>query len=224
MFEIIQFFSNYSIWVYFLLIVGFVFAIRKLILNLREQRSLVFGLEREITHRRINQALATMVVVVMIMMAEFFLVTILEPALPAMTLISTGTMNPLQAHQVTSTSELAQTTGTPIIGTTPSQITGCIPGQIMVTDPKPGQQIRGEITLVGTADIPNLGFYKYEFAPQGSDTWTTILAGNKIVVDDSLGFWNTSELTPGDYQLRLIVSDNSGSEYPACIIPIQIIN
>ena len=77
---------------------------------------------------------------------------------------------------------------------------------------------------MGTADIPNFGFYKYEYAPLGSDTWATIVADKKVVQDSNLGKWViTSTITPGDYQLRLVVSDNNGINFPACVIPVRII-
>jgi len=71
--------------------------------------------------------------------------------------------------------------------------------------------------------VPNFGFYKYEYAAQGSETWSTILAGNKPVIAGILGTWDTTEITPGDYQLRLVVSDNTGVELPACIIHVRVV-
>ena len=93
----------------------------------------------------------------------------------------------------------------------------------MITDPKSGQEILGEITLIGTVDIPNFGFYKYEYASQGSDSWSTILAGNKEVIGGDLGNSDTTEVTAGDYQFRLVVSDNNGVELPACTIQLRVI-
>jgi hypothetical protein len=107
--------------------------------------------------------------------------------------------------------------------TATAQATGCIPGQIDITTPKSGDTVNGSIELVGTADVPNFGFYKYEFAPLGSDTWATILANNKVIQDGNLGNWDTSAITPGDYQLRLVVSDNQGNNLPACVVPVRII-
>ena len=103
------------------------------------------------------------------------------------------------------------------------QAAGCIPGQIDITTPKPGDTLKGSIELVGTAAIPNFGFYKYEFAPLGSENWNAIVANNKVVQDGKLVTWDTSAITPGDYQLRLVVSDNQGINFPVCIIPVRII-
>jgi hypothetical protein len=219
MIEIVQFFSKYSPWVYLILIVGFLVAIRSLFMTLREKRNLVFGLEREITHRRVVQSVTSLIIIGLLLFGEFTLVTFLSPVLPASTLITTPTINPLLIPQST----INPGQGTTPVDATQIQATGCIIGQIMITEPKAGQEIRGEITLIGTADIPNLGFYKYEYAPQGSETWLTILAGGEAVIDGKLGFWDTSELIPGDYLLRLVVFDNINTELPTCIIPVRVI-
>jgi hypothetical protein len=111
--------------------------------------------------------------------------------------------------------------GTP--GANPTvQATGCIPGQIAISSPTPGEEIRGSITVSGTADIPNFGFYKFEFSSIGSDAWATILANREVVQEDDLGNWDTSAIATGDYQLRLVVTDNQGNELPACVIPVRI--
>jgi hypothetical protein len=86
-----------------------------------------------------------------------------------------------------------------------------------------GDKISGTVTLQGTVNVTDLGYYKYEYATAGSDTWTTIAAGNTKIVDQPLGgTWDTSELTPGDYQLRLVVTDHQNNQLPECTIQITI--
>jgi hypothetical protein len=223
MIEIIRFFSKYSPWVYLILGIGFLLALRKLLLDMREKRDLVFGLEREITNQRIGQSVASLIMIGLILVGEFILVVFLAPGLPAISLLTTPTVNPLLIPQSSiNPSQLTIIAQTPIANSTQEQSSGCIPGQIMFTEPVGGQIIQGKITLVGTAVIPNFGFYKYEYTLQGNTTWSTILASREQVINGELGYWDTSELTPGDYQLRLVVSDNTGTELPACIVPVQI--
>ena len=83
--------------------------------------------------------------------------------------------------------------------------------------------MKGTVELIGTVNIPNFGFYKYEVAPQGSDTWATISAGREIINQWQLGSWITTALTPGDYQLRLVVTDNQGQALPACVVPVRVV-
>jgi len=102
---------------------------------------------------------------------------------------------------------------------------GCKAGSIEWTYPKNGGQLKGTVILKGTVNVDNLGFYKYEFSQAGSTTWTTIAAGNTRLVDKDLGGqWNTANLVPGDYNLRLVVADNQNTLLPACVINIRIVS
>jgi hypothetical protein len=71
-------------------------------------------------------------------------------------------------------------------------------------------------------NIPDLGFYKYEVAAVGSDIWATVAAARTTVTDGPLGQWDTRSLSPGDYRIRLVVSDNQGQPLPACIITVRV--
>jgi hypothetical protein len=197
--------------------------LRSFLNSIREQRDLIFGLEREIIHLRVVKSVTNLIIVGLLIIGEFTLVTFLSPTLPASTQLATPTINPLLVPQ--GTISFGQGTE-PLMTLQPvsTQVlaTGCIIGQINITEPKAGQEIQGDIKLIGTADIPNFGFYKYEYAPQGSENWSTILAGREPVVDGELGNWDLTELTPGDYVLRLVVFDNINTEMPMCLIPVRV--
>ena len=222
---ILSFFVRLAPIIFALLALGLIFGLRQIARARTEERAAVFGLEREIAQHHMRQAIATLTVVSFLALAEFALVVFLVPNIPGLTQLATPTMNPLITPTGTFPLEFMETLGvvTPGGPTPTIQATGCIPGQIDITSPKPGDTLKGSIELVGTANIPNFGFYKYEFAPLGSDTWATIVADNKVVQDGKLGNWDTSAITPGDYQLRLVVSDNQGNDFPACVIPVRII-
>jgi len=151
------------------------------------------------------------------------LIVFLAPNMPAFSLLETPTLNPLVTTTGTLPPGLLATIGvaSPLSTLTP-QTSGCIPGQISIASPKPGDNVKGQVTLTGTADIPNFGFYKYEFSSFGSNTWSTIGADRKIKQNDTLGYWDTSEVTPGDYNLRLVVMDNQGNSLPPCIVPLRV--
>ena len=78
-------------------------------------------------------------------------------------------------------------------------------------------------SILGTADIPNFGHYKFEIKRPDETIWLTIQAGNTVVRDDNLGDWDTSRLIPGDYQLGLVVVDSQAQAAPACIVQIRVI-
>jgi hypothetical protein len=220
---ILKFFNSYAILIYLLLIIGLIFSIRSLAKARREMNESLFGLERETAHRHISQAVAAVSLVIFFGAAELVLIVFLAPTMPAYSLLVTPTLNLLTTTTGTIPPELLATidASSPLSTSLP-QTSGCIPGQIMITSPKPGGIVKGQVELSGTADIPNFGFYKYEFSPIGSDSWSTIGADRKITRDSPLGNWDTSEVTPGDYDLRLVVIDNQGNSFPPCIIPLRV--
>jgi hypothetical protein len=220
---VLKFFAGYSVLIYLVLAFGLLFAVRALVRARRELNESIFGLERELANRHITQAVTGLSIILLIGIGELILTVFLIPNLPALSILSTPTMNPLVTPTTTIPPELLATLGvnTPQ-PTGTAQSVGCIPGQIAITSPKPGDTIKGKIDLIGTANIPNFGFYKYEYSPLGVDTWDTIQAGDQVRQDEKLGSWDTSEITPGYYNLRLVVSDYQGNSLPACIIPVQI--
>ncbi|HVM72669.1 MAG TPA: hypothetical protein VMT91_12985 [Anaerolineales bacterium] len=222
---VLTFFVNLTPVIFALLALGLIFSLRRLARSLSEERTSVFGLEREIAQGHVRQAVAMLVVISVLALSEFALVVFLVPNVPGLVALPTPTMNPLITPTGTFPLEFMETLGvvTPGGPTLTPSATGCIPGQIDITAPKPGSSLQKSVQLMGSANIPNFGFFKYEFAPLGSDAWVTILADNKVVQDGNLGSWDITTITPGDYQLRLVVSDNQGNNYPACVIPVRII-
>jgi len=100
---------------------------------------------------------------------------------------------------------------------------GCVPDKVQWTDPMNGDSISGKYVLKGTVNVQNLGYYKFEFAPSDSENWTTIAAGNRTITNEPLGgSWDTGSLTPGEYKLRLVVTNNQNEPLPECVINVTI--
>ena len=216
-----RFLVQYEALVYVVLTIGALFSARSLWKSWSEWHSSVFGLEKELSFQKVRVSGALFILLVMIGLSQFCLVTFIVPFLPANTFRPTPTADLLQTPAATlSAADLTSQTGS-----TPAQASapGCTPGQIMFSSPKPGGDVQGKIILKGTINVPNFGFYKYEYAKQGSETWATIAAGDKVVTDGELGAWDTSQLVPGDYQIRLLVTDNLGKLLPACSLSVHVI-
>jgi len=220
-----RFLATYEGLIYILLSLGGLFAFRWLWKAWREWRDSVFGLEREFAMRRMSQALMISLLILFLFFGELFLASFIVPALPTPGLVATPTSDALNQTEgaFSGNPAVALTLLTPVSESSPNLESGCVPGEIILTSPEPGQEVSGTVTLVGTVDIDNFGFYKYEFAPQGTETWATISADRKLIKNGELGSWDTTTLTPGDYQLRLEVTDSQGQGYPACIIPVRVI-
>jgi hypothetical protein len=223
MLEIVKFLSQYSTWIYLSLIIIFLVGVRNLTAILAKRKEIVFGLEKDLIQRKLNRIITIMVLIFLLILGEFLLVTFLVPTIPSASQLITETINPLGSSEIPLLQNLSETqisTETPLT----SLPENCVIGQVMISKPNPDQEIKGVVTIEGTADIPNFGFYKYEYSPVGSENWTTILAGRNPVIGGELGIWDTTELTSGDYRLRLVVFDNINTQFPACSITIRVIN
>lgn len=67
---------------------------------------------------------------------------------------------------------------------------------------------------MGTANIENFDYYKFEFKREGvEDEWHWVESFEIPVEEGLLGTWNVSDLPPGTYILRLTVVDRTGN-YP----------
>lgn len=219
--DLFRFFVEYELVIYVILGIGAVLSLRVLLNALAEWRRAVFGLEKELTFQKVRISGAFLILFGMIALSQFCLVTFIIPFLPASTFLFTPTVSLQTPGSINPAETLpADVTGTP---PPPPGSVGCLPGQLIITSPRPGEEVRSIITLKGTVDIPNFGFYKYEYASQGSEQWSTIAAVDKIIRDDQLGAWDTTELTPGDYQLRLLATDNVGTALSPCIIPVSVV-
>lgn len=220
--ELLKFVDTYEALIYILLAIGGMFSFRWLWRSWREWRIAVFSLEKEFSARRFARSTAISVLIVILFCAEFFVASFIIPGLPADFFVATPTLDFISTPTGTLSPEMQTQFANAPAGTAIASTSGCVPNQINLTFPQAGDEISGAIELTGTVNIPNFGFYKYEVAPAGSDTWATIAAGRAVVNEGSLGRWDTTALTPGDYQLRLVVIDNQGIILPACVVPVRV--
>lgn len=219
-----QFLGQYEIPIYLLLLIGCLFGGRWLWRAWNEWRTARYSLEKEFALRRMGQAVAAVMLVLVLFCGEFFAATFIVPGLPASATIPTATLDVISTSMGTISPEIAtQMAGTPPALATAPSAQGCVADQVNITSPKSGTEVRGTIDIQGTVNITDFGFYKYEVSPVGSDSWATISAGRDKVLNGSLGQWDTTVLTPGDYQLRLVVTDNQGRALTPCVITIRII-
>ena len=84
----------------------------------------------------------------------------------------------------------------------------------VITSPKDGDQLTGVIQLLGTATHSRFAFYDLAWAPQSApENWQMIATVQNRIVNGSLGTWDTAQLQPGVYRLRLrVVRDNDKTD------------
>ncbi|NSW53597.1 MAG: hypothetical protein HPY85_13915 [Anaerolineae bacterium] len=222
--EFFRLLERYEIWAYVILGVIAFFFIQRLMNAMDAMKLATFKLEKDVATRRFQANVAGLVILFLVGGFIFTSVTFIAPAVPWDGSLSTPTIDLL----VTPTTTMAptedvvlfpgETTPTPVFGSD-----GCVAGVFEWTYPLEGDGISGVIEPRGTVNFATLGFYKYEYAPAGSDDWQTISAGNQLIEDQLLGgAWNTETVTPGLYQLRLIATDNQNNYLPPCTINVQI--
>ena len=220
--------ETYEPLIYISLAILGLFVFRRMWVMWREWRNSVYTLEREFALGRLGRATTLGFLVLALFFVEFYIATFVAPALPASDLLTTPTLDLLASPQATlpftDSTQVALTPPTP--GSQPVQngMSGCVADKIMITSPKSGDEVSAVVDLVGTANIPNFGFYKYEYAPIGTQNWATISADRTPKKDESLGKWNTLALGNGDYFLRLVITDNVGNAMEPCVIAIRVLN
>ncbi|MFZ6028105.1 MAG: hypothetical protein ACOYYS_10350 [Chloroflexota bacterium] len=190
-----------------------------------ELRAAAFGLEREKAQADLNVAAIWLLLCLLVAAGEFYVVSFVVPTIPEASPLPTATINPL----ATPTADLSGTPGslsetaTAISTLAPITSTGCVSDTVMISFPEDGAQVQGIITLEGTANAPDFGFYKYELARPGDAVWLSLNAGRQRVREGELGEWDTSAYPPDEYLLRLVVIDNEGNMLAPCVIRVRVL-
>lgn len=220
--------KTFEVWIYLLLGFGGLFFIRKFMLAWQELRVAAFGLERQQAQARLNWAASILVLLLTIAVAEFVLVSFIAPTVPGASPLLTPTLDLLASPTTT-----LAVTDTPagnapqaaFTATPPSQplVSDCVADSIEISSPQNGQEVSGTVDIVGTANIPNFGFYKFEMKLPEDASWQTLQAGNQVRNQESLGIWDTRRLLPGEYQLSLVVVDNQGQASQPCIVQVRVL-
>lgn len=221
--ELFRFLATYEVGIYIVIGVIVLIYLKRLIDAINALKLAQFGLEREVAQKSLRLSVTIIALVLLVGLSNFLLISVASIKFPGISRIATPTID-LNATQtpdpaaITQTPEFSQQTQTAIA------LTGCIPGELEWVQPLSGDEVSGSVELKGTVNIPNFGFYKYEYQMQGEDLWTPISAGNKPVIEDSFGGrWNTEQLEPGTYSLRLVVLDNQNNLLQPCVIDVKVL-
>lgn len=213
---------NYSTIIFILLIFGILLYFRKFLAGIREWQRSVFGLERSFAQRKLFSASTGIVLLVLLLVGEFLLVTLLKPQMPGTSVDVLPALNTPGSPTMTLSAETESLVETPTIDEVTLE-SACIEGQLEITSPAEGEAISGTVEVIGSVNIENFGSYKYEYSSVGTINWVTVAAGNELKLDESLGFWYTSALTPGTYLLRLVPQNNAGVDLTPCIVPVEVV-
>lgn len=86
--------------------------------------------------------------------------------------------------------------------------------QVEITSPPAEAELRGIVTIEGSASIGDFQFYKVEYSTADQpDLWRAVSQTyNRPVIAGVLDRWNTPALPDGEYSLKLTAVDNRGQE------------
>jgi hypothetical protein len=89
------------------------------------------------------------------------------------------------------------------------------PGAVaMITSPRPGAGLGGQVTITGSASANDFNYYKLEYGQGNNPTGWVDLNGQNLTAVRSgiLGVWNTADLPEGPYILRLTLVGTAGEQ------------
>lgn len=88
----------------------------------------------------------------------------------------------------------------------------------IILSPASGESVGTQVPITGIASSPNFRAYRLEFGSGlGPSNWTPISLSNTPVPSGTLGTWNTADLPPGIYTIRLIVLDLQRGQIAATV-------
>lgn len=98
--------------------------------------------------------------------------------------------------------------------------------ELSIQAPLLGQALQGSVTITGNSAAPGFVYAEVAFTYSGdmTGTWFLISDASDPVVDGTLGQWNTSTITDGDYDLRLRVLLDDGSHLDVVIPGLRVRN
>jgi hypothetical protein len=100
----------------------------------------------------------------------------------------------------------------------------CANPGVRISEPGTGAQVSGVIRIVGSANIVDFWYYKFEFRGNGFGDWTFIQRFDNAINGGILGAWDTRSVPSGNYEFRLVVVDKTGNYPEPCVVELSVQN
>ncbi len=122
---------------------------------------------------------------------------------------------------VTFMSHLAKTEG--------EHYANILPGGVItaaIDSPVAGQAVQGAVVIRGSTAVEGFQSSEIDFASTGDpiQTWFLVQESNTPIQDGILAIWDTSAITDGDYNLRLLIYKTDGSRSVVSVSGLQVRN
>lgn len=96
----------------------------------------------------------------------------------------------------------------------------------VITSPADGQELRGVVTITGSANHPEFNRYELAFGPDPNlkDAWQVFNTTNLPIDNNVLGLWDTSTVADGTWALRLRVVRKDSNYDEAVVRGLRVSN
>lgn len=100
------------------------------------------------------------------------------------------------------------------------------PPDVSILSPVPGQAIRGNYPLIVDTSIQGFAFAELSFDYEGAhqETWFLISQSDQPLSDSVMAEWDTTLLTDGIYNLRLVVLLKNGTQLTSLVTGVRVRN
>ena len=98
--------------------------------------------------------------------------------------------------------------------------------QVQITSPEMGEELRGQVAIVGSASIGSFQFYKVEFGVGPNPQQWAVIGDlhDKPVLNGQLTIWDTTVLPDGVYTLKLQAVRQDGNWDEFLVRQVVIVN
>lgn len=236
MITLLEFIARIAPFIYALAAIGGFFSLRGIVQARRALRVAVFGLEREAARERLRRSFSTLIILSLLAGSVYVIRNILIPNFsdelgePTPTPLVFVTQQPSPTEALLLYPTVTPTIAVPAVGsdgqpvaTADPNANGCEIIGANITNPIPGQNVSGQVPVEGQANILNFAQYKFEVSGPGTGGAWVVVGTALVPAEGYLGNWDSTSLVPGNYTLRLVVLNSSGTYPTPCQVPITIV-
>jgi len=239
---LIKLIADYAVWLYVGLGLIAILFLRAHLVARRDRDNSIFAMERESATGRMAQATIGSLVILILMggvlytsqtlVAEIPLPEVNPTPTPLIVLPPSPTPPPLLPTPTPTDTPRPRPTPPPLVAETitptlvasPGVPPNCSNPGIRISEPGNGATVAGVIQIVGSADMPDFWYYKFEFRGNGFGDWTFIQRFDTAINGGILGAWDTRSVPSGDYEFRLVVVDKTGNYPEPCTVLLSVRN
>jgi hypothetical protein len=97
---------------------------------------------------------------------------------------------------------------------------------VYINAPYPGQALQGSVPIEGNTNIPGFtaAYLTFAYTANPTGTWFLIYETTSPVAAGTLTQWDTTTITDGNYDLRIIVTLEDGSQLTAYVYGLRVRN